>query len=125
MLSNFDLVQNVHLNCSDNDLARLTVYGQRGQIDKSALRTFLGKQLLREVLLRFHSVKPDLLDEIQPYIVWRISLLEHPFRISFSYWVAGKEGKQARRFRILFKSERVPKLGYLLTVQSFRRGDEA
>jgi hypothetical protein len=124
MLSKLHLVQKVHLPCDSVDLEKLTVNRRRGQIDKSALRTFLGNQLLRQVLLQYHDIKPDLIDKVQSRLHWRVRLLEHPSRISISYWTADREGKQSKRFRILFKSERVPKTGYILTPQSFRRGDE-
>ena len=124
MLSKLNLVQKVHLPCNSVDLERLTVNRRRGQIDKSALRTFLGNQLIREVLLHYHNIKPGLLDEVQSRLRWSVRLLEYPSRISISYWNAGKEGKQSKRFRILFTSEHVPKTGYMLTPQSFRRGDE-
>ena len=122
MLSKFNLVQKVHLTC---DLEKLTINGRRGQINMSDLRAFLGKQLLREVLVQFHSVKPDSLDSVEARLTWRIRLLTHPSRISFSYWFTDKIGKQAKQFRILFQSERIPNVGYTLTTLSFRHGDKA
>jgi hypothetical protein len=125
MLSKFRLVQNVHLTCDEFDLERLAINGRRGQIDLSDLRHFLGKQLLREVLLHFHGVKPDSLESVQARLKWRIRLLARPSRISFSYGFDKAGGKQAKQFRILFASERVPRVGYRLTTERFRRGDEA
>lgn len=122
MLSKFNLVQKVHLTC---DLEKLAINGRRGQINMSELRTFLGRQLLREVLVQFHSVKPDAVESVQARLTWRIKLLVNPSRISFSYWFTDKEEKQAKRFRILFRSERVPDVGYVLTTQNFRHGDKA
>jgi len=124
MLSKLHLVQKVHLSCDSVDLEKLTVSRRRGQIDKSALRDFLGERLIREVLSHYHGIKSESLDSVQAMLQWRVRLLEQPSRISISYWTADKEGKQSKRFRILFRSERVPKTGYILTPESFRRGDE-
>lgn len=123
MLSKFHLVQKVHLTCDTADFKNLAVDRRHGQIDLSAFRAFLGKQLLKEVLLRFHSIKPRSLDTVLSCLMWRVRLLAYPSRISISYWLTDKSGKQAKRFRILFKSELVPGEGYVLTTKSFRRGD--
>jgi hypothetical protein len=102
MLSKPNLVQKVHLPCDAVHLEKLTVNRRRGQIDKSALRDFLGQQLIREVLLHYHDIKPELLDDVQAKLQWKVRLLEQPSRISISYWVADTRGKQAKQFRILF-----------------------
>ncbi len=122
MLPKLHVVQRVHLPCDVVDLETLTVDCHRGLIEKSALRSFLGNRLLRQVLHLCHGIEPQFLDTVQAKLQWRVRLLDQPSRISISYWVK-RDGSQPRRYRLLFRSEHVPGRGYTLTLQGFRHGD--
>jgi hypothetical protein len=122
MLPKLSLVQKLHLPCGLADLEKMKVNRRRGLIDADALRAFLGKQLLREILLRCHGIRPESLDEVQAKLISKVRLLNQPPRISLSYRI-DKGRKQTKQFRILFASKRIPDYGYELTPQSFRQGD--
>ncbi len=120
MLTKLNLVQKLPLPASYADLGQLSINRQIGQIEKSALRFFIGSALMRQILLRFHDVKPEHLDVTLAKISWKVRLLEEPLRVSISYWTNTK-GKQPRRYRILFRAE-LRSGQFELSPQSFRHG---